>query len=397
MVKRTSFAFLALAALLSSGCEDLAGDIRVAISTDAPTPVTFDSLTLTVRRTNKTEFSKDFDYEAVTKLPSDYVLHEKELYEGEDREDPMTVTVEGKKDGKTVVARSAVLRFSERSVVLRMPLCKACLDTECPLGQTCKKGQCADPTVDEASLPEDTGSVALVDPECPDPAPRCTGACGTPDCGACPAEATASGSGFSIDPTEVTRAAYAAFLATNPHPPESGDADCGLATAYYPDKECLAKTEVCQGTSCDSHPQVCVKWCAAAAYCAWAGKRLCGGVGGKFVETFSPDADHEWYLACTGASSQSYPYGDTYQKTACNTEGTTTTPAGSIATCAGGAPGLFDMSGNVSEWENACQGSQCGARGGGYGSLSSSRCGDTFPFERYQGYPNVGLRCCDDP
>ncbi|TKC95167.1 formylglycine-generating enzyme family protein [Polyangium fumosum] len=400
MVKRSPLLWAGVALAALTGCGDApSGIIRVAISTDAPTPVTFEGLTITARRTNKTELSDDFGYDVVTDLPDAYVLSEKELYQGESNADPITVVVEGKKDGQTVIARSAVLRFSERSVVLRMPLCTSCLGKECPLGQTCKQGQCVDPTVDEAGLPEDAAGVALTDPECPDPAPRCTGACGSAGCGPCPqgGTVTAPQGGFSIDATEVTRAAYTSWLATNPHPPESGDADCGLATAYYPDEECLAKSEVCQGAGCEGHPQVCVKWCAADAYCAWAGKRLCGGVDGKFIKTFAPAAEHEWYLACASASSQGYPYGDTYEKTTCNTEGTTTTPAGSLATCAGSVPGLFDMSGNVAEWENACDGSNCGARGGGYGSLSSSKCGDTFPFARNEGYPNVGFRCCDAP
>lgn len=400
MVKRSFSLFcagVALAALL--GCEEPPGVIRVAISTDAPTPVTFEEITITGRRTNKTEFSEELEYDAVTALPGTYLLSEKELFQGESSDDPITVLVEAKKDDQTVLSRSAILRFSPRSVVLRMPLCKACLDKECPLGQTCKKGQCTDAAVDEASLPEDTGTVALEDPECPDPAPRCTGACGTPGCGACPQTSaiTPVGQGFSIDATEVTRTDYAGWLATNPHPPESGDADCGLATAYYPDAACLGKGEVCQGAGCEAHPQVCVKWCAAAAYCAWAGKRLCGGLGGKFVKPFDPAAEHEWYLACAGAQAQSYPYGDTYDKAACNTEGTTTVPVGTLASCEGSAPGLLDMSGNVAEWQNACDGSNCAARGGGYGSLSSSSCASVFPFQRAEGFPNVGFRCCDEP
>ena len=72
-----------------------------------------------------------------------------------------------------------------------------------------------------------------------------------------------------------------------------------------------------------------------------------------------------WFLACShGAEQRAYPYGNTFETASCNGcayEATCgqvvynlTTPVGSLASCAGGYPGLFDMSGNVEEWEDAC-------------------------------------------
>jgi formylglycine-generating enzyme required for sulfatase activity len=76
----------------------------------------------------------------------------------------------------------------------------------------------------------------------------------------------------------------------------------------------------------------------------------------------------------------------------------TTTPVKSLSTCEGGVPGLFDMSGNVAEWENVCEGSACAIVGGSYGSTATgSTCSTWFSGDRVKPLPNVGIRCCDDP
>jgi len=78
--------------------------------------------------------------------------------------------------------------------------------------------------------------------------------------------------GYCIDSTEVTRDQYAAWLATTPTLPASTDANCGWKStaSYNADATCMANnpTYVCQGTACGNHPQVCVDWCDAYAYCA---------------------------------------------------------------------------------------------------------------------------------
>ena len=84
--------------------------------------------------------------------------------------------------------------------------------------------------------------------------------------------------GYCIDSTEVTRAQYQTWLDTNP--PTSGQGfDCDWNTSYAPDADCMNAAEVCS-TGCDAHPQVCVDWCDAYAYCRAVGKRLCGKIGG---------------------------------------------------------------------------------------------------------------------
>ncbi|MBN1605630.1 MAG: hypothetical protein JW940_03315 [Polyangiaceae bacterium] len=85
----------------------------------------------------------------------------------------------------------------------------------------------------------------------------------------------------------------------------------------------MALAGVCQAPGCDDHPQVCVDWCDAYAYCKGVGKRLCGEIGGGPTD-FGAYADvnqDPWYNACTshGArSSSGFVYGDDYNPQACN-------------------------------------------------------------------------------
>ena len=71
--------------------------------------------------------------------------------------------------------------------------------------------------------------------------------------------------------------------------------------------------------------------------CFTAGKRLC--------------ATDEWKLACAGAYSWKYPYGDSYESKACVTRDTSVHVSGDKPECRGYF-GIFDMSGNLAEWTN---------------------------------------------
>lgn len=111
-----------------------------------------------------------------------------------------------------------------------------------------------------------------------------------------------------------------------------------------------------------------------------------------------------------GGGAQTYPYGTTYDAARCNgckssTNCTTTTaiPAGTALGCEGGYPGLFDMSGNVNEWENSCDGQtgasdNCLMRGGAfnnnnaYGYLKCAVAG--WYSSRSAAYATHGFRCC---
>lgn len=81
-----------------------------------------------------------------------------------------------------------------------------------------------------------------------------------------------------------------------------------------------------------------------------------------------------------------------------------TAVAGSLPKCVGGYPGLFDMSGNVNEWEDSCAGSlgssdACLLRGGAYddgfasGLLGCCLAANAHNL-RSAADPTVGFRCC---
>jgi len=76
-----------------------------------------------------------------------------------------------------------------------------------------------------------------------------------------------------VDATEVTRNQYATWLETSPSTAEQVD-ECLWNASFEPDATCMADSVVC-AADCGEHPQVCVDWCEAAAYCVSAGKRLC--------------------------------------------------------------------------------------------------------------------------
>jgi formylglycine-generating enzyme required for sulfatase activity len=212
---------------------------------------------------------------------------------------------------------------------------------------------------------------------------------------------------YSIDATEVTRSQYEAWLATSPA--TSGQPGyCQWNTTFTPSPACTSKTDVCK-TNCDNHPQVCVDWCDAYAYCAAVGKRLCGKVGGgpSGYDDYKNASLSQWYNACvSGGANNAYPYGNAYQGQACNGLDAgkgTTVPVGSMSECQSKDPGfkgVLDLSGNVYEWEDACNGTSgigdsCRGREGSFAEDASKlRCDFVGDGTRDFADPYLGLRCC---
>jgi formylglycine-generating enzyme required for sulfatase activity len=205
---------------------------------------------------------------------------------------------------------------------------------------------------------------------------------------------TASGASFCIDSTEVTRADYATFLAASPS--VSLPAGCEGVSDFSPKKDWPAPP----GT--ETYPVSQIDWCSAVAYCTWAGKRLCGRIGGGAIAVGAPEHDatqSEWFDACSRAGARMYPYGDAYDANAC---GSTIGTVGARGGCVGGYDGLHDMSGNVWEWTNACDsndpGSFCHVAGGAFDSTPEELACSGAPrgWTRTSGATNIGVRCCQD-
>lgn len=234
--------------------------------------------------------------------------------------------------------------------------------------------------------------------------------------GACPqgmieVPAPEAGAPYCVDATEVTNGAYKKFLAAV-EPPEAGTqiAACDPWNNTY-------QSPGWTGTELDDHPVGSLDWCDAYAYCKWAGKRLCAAVGGGPLDYNSGfgTAASEWWLACTRGGARVYPYGSTYDAQACvgadYDAGAQSPPiaVGAASGCQGGYTGLFDMSGNVSEFLDSCgpNNPNCGTSGpecdlcllvggGLHDGQSRLVCSYANVVNRNSHYDDNGFRCCAD-
>jgi formylglycine-generating enzyme required for sulfatase activity len=221
--------------------------------------------------------------------------------------------------------------------------------------------------------------------------------------------------GFLIDAFEVTREAYATFVGDAVDPAGQSQV-CTWNDAFDPIED--DPDAGCDGAydfSLSTFPITCVDWCDAAAYCAWAGKRMCGRVGGGTVPSDETnDATRsEWYAACSEGGTKTFPYGSTEDGGACNTlgNGAEVLAVHSFPDCMGGYDGIFDMVGNAEEWEDACDLSSdpatdnCALRGGAFWANATEPDRDyaicTFNGERKPDRSNAShdwsFRCCADP
>jgi formylglycine-generating enzyme required for sulfatase activity len=210
---------------------------------------------------------------------------------------------------------------------------------------------------------------------------------------------------FCIDSTEVTNAQYDVFvqadasLALQP-------AECAFNTGYTPQQPWPYSAGL------DRYPVTQVNWCMAYAFCKWAGKRLCGAIGGGSAPFSNYTAfSNQHYYACSANGQNEFPYGATYVPGNCDDSQYGGTggdagplPAGSLASCQGGTNGLFDMVGSVEEWQDACQSAtgpddQCLDGTGSFSyPPSDGGPGPGCDFEdndnRNATYDNLGFRCC---
>jgi formylglycine-generating enzyme len=236
----------------------------------------------------------------------------------------------------------------------------------------------------------------------------CAARCDAAGCPACrgPAMVATKNSGgffYRIDSTEVTNAQYAEFLAAAVDP-ASQPVECSWNTTFQPDGSAPGCAALYDPGQRGAYPVVCVSWCDARAYCEWAGKRLCMTASG---DPPNGSISHEWYDACRYPNYQSYPYGNKYDPTACNGKDLgigELVPAGSLPSCEGGLPGLYDMSGNAREWAGNCYGderlspqgadAQCRTQGGGSRDEKVDCLGFVGESLRSTTQDDLGFRCC---
>jgi formylglycine-generating enzyme required for sulfatase activity len=214
---------------------------------------------------------------------------------------------------------------------------------------------------------------------------------------------------FCIDSTEVTLAQYEAFLTAKAGDTSGQPVHCQWNSSYTPQANWPPAAN-----APPSQAMRGVDWCDAYMYCAWAGKRLCGNPDGGSSDPNNANsaAASQWFRACAHNDDglHAYPYGLTYQASACNgADYDAQAPLPSLSTCQGGFPGIFDMSGNVVEWEDSCNPTPtspdagdttgasdfCSVRGGSFlSSASQMTCALQTLVQRFGAGGDNGFRCC---
>lgn len=136
----------------------------------------------------------------------------------------------------------------------------------------------------------------------------------------------------------------------------------------------------------------------------WLLRSVYAGAGGSHDFSLYIDASSQWFNACSLAGLYPYPYGATYDPTACNGVdygAGAALPVKQAQKCEGAWSGGFDMSGNVWEWEDSCQAQSgakdpCRLRGGSYwyNGVADLRCDTSNENDRSAQNDIVGFRCC---
>jgi hypothetical protein len=243
-----------------------------------------------------------------------------------------------------------------------------------------------------------------------------TGFTGQDDCGTklhCNAQ---QGKCFSlaIDPHEVTRGDYHAFLQK---PPPAPPAACKENKTLVPGSDDPAATWPEPAAAEKDLPVTDVDWCDAFAYCQHLGQHLCGKVetDGAMIplaEVTNPSVN-EWLNACSSGGELEFVYAGSYSSSKdCadqpKTKGEGPRSALTATDCVSprsAYKGFLNLMGNAAEWINACDATEsagsfsdnCRALGGDYTTqFNKTGCstGATTPLPRSTRSPKIGFRCC---
>ena len=422
---------------------DTDGSVAAVDATTKP-PVTLDATPPTVQDTGVADSPGD----------SSSVVDASDEATTTDASDASTKSDAG--DAGPTGCSNGILNGTETDVDCGGAVCAKCIDDKACVGNAdCTGGFCANNVCKTPTCTDNLTNGNETDVDCGGgTCPKCTygrrcggtgdcvsSSCAGTACG-CPANmvvvatSAALGGAYCVDQAEVQNGQYNQFLNAN-QPITGQTAGCGVplvdggtADGGTP----VNATYVPQGawppaqplSSSFGLPVRYVDWCDAYAYCAWAGKQLCGKIGGKGNSAALTSAnDHTqsaWYNACSAQGVNTYPYDvSAFNGPSCNGDGLNGTlpypdgvfqvaswndqgaPNGVFVNtqCQGGTVNLFQMSGNVAEWENSCTGGastdDCRVRGGAYTAADSPPalgCQAGRLETRMAHKADVGFRCC---
>jgi hypothetical protein len=131
-------------------------------------------------------------------------------------------------------------------------------------------------------------------------------------------------------------------------------------------------------------PKSSVTWIEANELCKSVGKKLCN--------------NRHWTDACKGGENftTQYPYGNTPDINACNTNGKEAMASGAKTNCKNSI-GVYDMSGNLAEWADADSNAEDAmVMGGSYETPASAggTCHDYLQQRKKVSDGRIGFRCC---
>ncbi len=291
--------------------------------------------------------------------------------------------------------------------------CPACgVGKFCVVNSDCTSGVCVGLVCQQSTCTDGVKNGNETDVDCGGACPKCalsqtctsasdcaSNACAANKC-TCPTKMVIvpiMGGGIAcIDAYETTYSDYLAFFNANPSTANQ-PAACSWNTSYTPSGAWPPAPANL------NEPVRYVDWCDASAYCAYFGKHLCGALTGgpNAPADFADPTKSTWFDACSAQGNNDYPYGDAFLPAACNgAPALNVVVESALATCLGGSPGLYHMSGNVAEWEDSCTGAalptdDCRVRGGSFqSSMGDLRCDANVLQQRAYAGPDVGFRCC---